>query len=216
MSTGDPDAFARALAARLARDFGVRPGARRVIGVAGESGSGKTVTATGLARALADAGAPTAVIHQDDYFVRPPRTNHEHRRGDLSSVGPQEVRLELLAEHVADFRAGRDGVVAPRVDYPANRFVSQRYDFAAAGALVVEGTYVLGLPDLDVRIFLAATHADTADRRRERARDIHEPFVDQVLAIEHDIISRQAAVADLIVDRDFTVRSGPGHRTSTR
>ena len=216
MSTGDPDAFARALAARLAREFGVRPGARRVIGVAGESGSGKTVTASGLARALGDTGVPTGVLHQDDYFVRPPGTNHEHRRGDLASVGPQEVRLDLLAAHVADFRAGRDAVVAPRVDYPANRFVPQRYDFSAAGALVVEGTYVLALPDLDVRIFLAATHEDTADRRRARARDVHEPFVDQVLAIEHEIISRQAVVADLLVDRGFTVRPGPGHRTSTR
>jgi uridine kinase len=202
----DPSALANTLADTLVRDFGVGPSTRSVVGVAGESGSGKSVTASTLARALGDRGIPTAVIHQDDYFVRPPRTNHEHRRGDLASVGPQEVRLDLVAEHVAAFRAARDVDDAPKVDYPANRFVTQRYDFASAAALVVEGTYVLGLDDLDARVFLEATHHDTADRRAERARDIHEPFVDQVLAIEHEIISRQAERADILIDRDFTLR----------
>jgi uridine kinase len=195
------------LAAILARDFGVRQGRRTVVGVAGETGSGKSVTADALAWALGDAGVPALVLHQDDYFVRPPRTNHEHRRGDLSSVGPQEVNLALLAEHIAAFRARRDGVIGPRVDYPANRFVTQQHDFAAVDALVVEGTYVLGLDDLDVRVFLEATHLDTADRRRARDRDIDEPFVQEVLAIEHEIIRRQAERADLLVDREFAIRS---------
>jgi hypothetical protein len=64
---------------------------------------------------------------------------------------------------------------------------------------------VLGLDDLDLRIFLDATYDDTRDRRRARARDIDAPFVEQVLAIEHEIIARQAARADLIVDRDFAI-----------
>ena len=46
-----------------------------MIGVAGESGSGKSVTATALVAALDAAGVRTAIIHQDDYFLRPPRTN---------------------------------------------------------------------------------------------------------------------------------------------
>lgn len=202
-------ALADTLRARLEGDFALghlvaTRGA--ALGIAGESGSGKSVTAVNLARALGDAGYPVHVLHQDDYFVRPPRTNHEHRLRDLTSVGPQEVQLALLQSHVAAFRAARSDVEAPLVDYPGNRFVTQRHDFSRRGVLLVEGTYVLGLDDLDVRIFLAATHGDTRERRRARARDADEPIIDRILEIEHAIIARQRAAADIVIDPDFAVR----------
>ncbi len=181
---------------------------RRVIGVAGESGSGKSVTADVLAHLSNAAGVRTVVINQDNYFVLPPRTNHEHRCKDLAHVGPDEVQLSLIAAHVEAFRARRNGVVAPLVDYPGNRFVTQTFDFADAELLIVEGTYVLQLPDLDTRIFLEATHEETAERRRTRSRDIDEPIVAQVLAIEHEIIARQAVLADVLIDATFRIVRG--------
>ena len=198
----------------------VAAGERRlVIGVAGESGSGKSVTATSLAQALETRGVRTATLHQDDYFLRPPRVNHAHRERDLEAVGPHEVNLALLRQHVADFRAGR-AIDAPLVDYPTDSFLTRRLDFAPHVALVVEGTYVLmlddgGSPVFDVRVFLDATHDDTAARRRARNRDIDAPFVQDVLRIEHAIIARQAAVADFIIDRDFDIRPGPSARPAT-
>jgi uridine kinase len=204
-------ALAASLRSLIARDL-ASPRARGfVIGIAGESGSGKSISATALAHELAAHGHAVSVLHQDDYFLRPPRTNHEHRLRDIDSVGPHEVRLDLLAEHVAAFRDAAIAVEGPLVDYPGNRFVTQRHDFAHRDLLVVEGTYVLQLDDLDVRIFLEATHHDTVARRRLRNRDIDDPFVERVLAVEHDIIVRQRVRADIVVDRDYVA-----HRTSTR
>ena len=196
------DAAAERLLASVESLRADRPLVGTVIGIAGESGSGKTVTALSLARAIERRGPRVLVLHQDDYFLRPPATNHEHRRGDLTSVGPPEVRMPLLAEHIAAFRARRQ-VVAPRVDYPGNRFLTRQLDFSAIDVLLVEGTYVLLLPQLDVRVFLEATHEDTRARRLTRARDIHEPFVDEVLRIEHAIIATQAGRADIVIDREF-------------
>ena len=176
---------------------------RRVVGVAGESGSGKSMTADGLARACNDAGLRALVLNQDNYFFLPPRTNHEHRIESLDNVGVHEVNLALIASHIAAFRAGASDVVAPLVDYPGNRFMTQTFNFAKFELLIVEGTYVLQLDDLDVRIFLEATHEDTQERRRIRNRDIDAPIVAQLLAIEHEIIARQAAVADVLIDSDF-------------
>lgn len=195
------------LARLLGARFGVRRGTRTVVGIAGESGSGKSVTAESVAGELGATGLATLVLHQDDYFHRPPRTNHEHRLLDLASVGPHEVNMKLLAAHVVAFRAGKDGVVGPRVDYPANRFLTRRLDFAGVAVLVVEGTYVLQLRDLDVRVFLEATHSDTRERRRLRARDVDAPVVETILGIEHAIIAPQAALADVVVDRDFVIRA---------
>lgn len=197
--------LAHTLATMLIADHAPSNRARLIIAVAGESGSGKSITATSLARELDAHGLPSAVIHQDDYFVLPPRANHEHRLQSLANVGPQEVDLDLLHSHVSAFREGRNGVTAPMVDYPTDRFLTRQLDFAALAVLIVEGTYVLRLPDVDVRIFLNATCDDTRARRRARNRDIDAPIVDQVLAIEHQLIAPQAALAQIVIDRHFQI-----------
>jgi uridine kinase len=197
---------AQSLATLLSSDYALGERGRAVIAIAGESGSGKSVTAAALARELDALGIATGVINQDDYFYRPPRTNHEHRLLDLANVGPHEVNLELVQSHIDAFREGRDNVSGPRVDYPANRFVTREHHFSALRVLIVEGTYVLGLRGIDVRIFLEATHEDTRERRRQRNRDIDAPIIDRILAIEHDLIAPQGASADVIIDRDFTIR----------
>ena len=178
---------------------------RTVIAIAGESGSGKSVTALCLARELATANLPAHVLHQDDYFHRPPSTNHAHRVRDLRSVGPQEVDLALLRAHVAAFRSGETHVDAPRVDYAGNRFVRTERDFSRRAILIVEGTYVLEHVHSDVRIFLDATSDDTRERRAARNRDIDAPIVEQVLAIEHPLIAAQAEHADIRIDRHFRI-----------
>lgn len=190
---------------RLMMERGLSARARTVVGIAGESGSGKSVTAASLARELGAQSCPTLVLHQDDFFLLPPRANHAARERDITRVGPGEVNLALLQSLVAAFRAGSDGVDAQSVDYAADRFDTRRLDFSTVAVLVVEGTYVLDLDDLDLRIFLEATFVDTRDRRRARARDVDAPFVERVLAIEHEIIARQAARADLLIDRRFAI-----------
>ena len=200
--------------AELARDLmqvlvqrGLGTGCRMVVAVAGESGSGKSVTAASLARALEAAGHRAIVLHQDDYFHLPPLANHAAREGDIARVGPGEVNLALLESHVAAFRAGDHVIHAPVANYAADRFDRRDVDLARMTVLIVEGTFVLGLADLDVRIFLEATYADTLHRRRARARDVDSPFVERVLAIEHEIIAAQASLADVVADRHFHIRS---------
>ncbi len=185
---------------------------RLVIGVAGESGSGKSTAAAQLAETLNARGIATAFINQDNYFIRPPRTNHEFRLQDLGAVGPHEVQLALIDEHIAAFRTGRTDVRAPLVNYPANRFDEETRDFSPLQVLVVEGTYVLMLEGLDVRVFLEATHTDTHERRMARNRDIWEPIIDTILDIEHRLIAPQADRAHWLIDRDFRLRRGPAHQ----
>lgn len=197
--------FARSLADLLEAKPALASASRPVIAIAGESGSGKSITATALAEVLRERGRRVGVLHQDDYFIRPPRANHEHRCVDLGSVGPQEVNLALLSAHVAAFRAS-SAATGPRVDYASDSFRTRDLPFADADTLVVEGTYVLQLADTDIRIFLEATHTDTAERRRLRNRDVDAPIVDQVLAIEHALIAPQAERAHVLIDAHFAIR----------
>ena len=200
------DRLATSLASMVIEHLRLPRAARVVIAVAGESGSGKSTTATSLGHELSTGGIATGLIHQDDYFFRPPRTNHEYRVLDLRHVGPHEVNLELMQSHVDAFLDGCDGVEGPAVDYPANRFVTRHLDFSALRILIVEGTYVFRLHGIDARIFLDATHEDTNERRRVRNRDIDAPVIDRILAIEHELIAPQARQADIVIDRDFQAR----------
>lgn len=180
-----------------------------VVGIAGESGSGKSVTSKGLERELSEHGHSVCVLHQDDYFHLPPRRNHEHRCESLDNVGPHEVNLSLLQSHIAAFRERRANVTCPSVSYATDSFGEKQVDFSRPDVLIVEGTYVLQLDDIDLRIFLEATHEDTRERRRERARDIDAPIIDRILEIEHDIIATQAQRADVRIDRHFALRDHP-------
>lgn len=197
--------LARALLALLQSRFALATRTRTVIGVGGESGSGKSVTASALAQLMASTGWPNQVLHMDDYFVLPPRDNHEARLRDIAHVGPHEVDFARIGALIDAFHDGHDEVVAPLLDFPGNRFLTQHYHFSSARVLLIEGTYVLGLPQLDTRIFLSATHDDAVERRRERGREREDAFTQQVLQIEHALIAPYADTADIIVDRDFRI-----------
>lgn len=177
----------------------------RVVGIAGESGSGKSHLADSLASVCSATGVRVLVLNADNYFLLPPRTNHEHRCESLANVGPHEVNLALLADHVSAFCTRASNVDGPLVDYPGNRFVTQRFDFSRVDLLIVEGTYVLQLDGLDARVFMAATRVHNEERRRARNRDIVAPIIDEILAIEHAIIAPMAALADIVVDSEFRI-----------
>lgn len=203
-------AVARSLLELLDGSLDLATRQRAVIGVAGESGSGKSATAANLARELISAGRPAIVLHQDDFFHLPPRANHERREADLSWVGPGEVNLALIESAIEAFRAEENGVLLPSVDYAIDLFHMRPVDFGPARVLVVEGTYVLAIAGLDLRVFLEATYEDTRSRRRARARDADSPFVERLLAIEHEIIARQLALADVVIDEEFMPRLHQG------
>jgi uridine kinase len=77
-----------------------------IIGIAGESGSGKSVTAFALQKILNENNIKSLVWQMDDYFKLPPKSNHENRLKSIENVGIQEVDLARLTENIKDFKKG--------------------------------------------------------------------------------------------------------------
>lgn len=173
------------------------------VAIAGESGAGKTVLATRLAARLTERGVPTGVLHQDDYFVFPPRTNHEMRRRNLNQVGPYEVKLDFLDSNLRSFKRGESPIYKPRVLYDQDRIITEEMDISHFQVLIAEGTYTSLLRFVDLRVFIDRDYRQTEAARRRRARDPYEPFMDEVLAREHAILSRHKALADVIIAPDY-------------
>ncbi|MFW5815563.1 MAG: uridine kinase family protein [Wenzhouxiangella sp.] len=187
-------------------DRPVQPDGRLVVSVAGESGAGKSEVAEALARLFEQEGYRTTILQQDDYFVHPPRSNDRVRREDIGWVGPSEVRLDLMEEHLELFRA-RACLTKPLVRYLEDRIDRVNVDLSPFDIAIVEGTYVTLLKHVDVRVFIARDyHASRAHRekRRRHASEL-DPFIDQVLAVEHGIIAPHRMLADLIIRDDYSV-----------
>lgn len=181
--------------------------ARIGVTIAGESGSGKSETAAALAEVLIDAGVPCLILQQDDYFVYPPKTNDQTRRADINWVGPQEVKLDLMNDHMAAFVNGAESIEKPLVDYADDAVYSETMETGDARVIIAEGTYTTLLDAAAHRAFIDRNYTQTRKHREKRKRDASEldEFIDRVLEIEHAVISSHKARADIIVNEDYSV-----------
>ena len=177
------------------------------ITVAGESGSGKSETATAIAESLADAGIASIIFQQDDYFIYPPKSNDKQRRKDISSVGPQEVKMDLLDGHLCAFRDNLELILKPLVDYETDSIGTEEIDLSTAKVGIAEGTYTSLLGNVNIRIFIDRDYTQTRKHREKRKRNLAEldPFIDEVLKIEHQIIAAHRLRANVIINADFSV-----------
>lgn len=179
---------------------------RLTMTIAGESGSGKSETAVELKRLFEADGRRTYIFHQDDYFHLPPKTNEKSRRRRIKRVGISEVNLTTLDENLRMFRRmPKKTIRKPLVDYEKDEIGVETMDPKEYEVAIAEGTYTTLLQNSNVRVFIDRDFDDTREHRRERAREEDSPFYDEVLRIEHKIISKHKSFAAIIVNKDWSV-----------
>lgn len=178
-----------------------------VIGICGESGSGKSVTAKCLQIELEQLNIPSVILHQDCYYKLPPKDNHEKRKADISWVGMNEVKWSLLQQHIEQFKSHEENILVPIVDYKQNTFREQEVSIKNKSVLIIEGVYSFFLKDaMDYKVFMERTYQQTLEKRKARSREVYDQFVEQVLAIEHALIQPLGKSADDYVSENYTVK----------
>jgi len=185
-----------------------RKSTRYTITVAGESGSGKSETGRAIADELDLYGIRSVVLGQDDYFVLPPRSNDMERRNDPQWLGPHvEVRLELMEQNLVSAIQGKREIAKPLVDYDSNTIQEETITLDGIRVLIAEGTYTSLLKHVDTRIFIARNWLDTLEDRqkRNRGKEVGDPFTEQVLSTEHKIIAGHKQLADFVITKDYEV-----------
>lgn len=183
-----------------------------ILAIAGESGSGKTTLALAVQAYWAEQGFIAPVIHQDDYFLLPPAQNHAARQKNLAQVGPGEVRLGWLDEHLQIIQSKvMPEIVLPHMNWETDEEEQIVLSLSGVQAVIVEGTYtnLLRLPNY--RIFIDTTYQQTRANRIRRQREEVTPFIEDVLARESSIIRTQRASANLILDHQFNPIADLGH-----
>ncbi|AZB07337.1 hypothetical protein EG344_00025 [Chryseobacterium sp. G0162] len=175
------------------------------VGICGESGSGKSVTAFALKKILEEKGIRSYVIQMDDYFKLPPKTNHENRLKSIDNVGLQEVQLDLIEQNIKEFKDGKLFIEKPLVHYQDNSIAQEIIDIEDIQVLIIEGTYILSIHEFDFSIFIDRMYKDTYEKRMERNRDEQSDFIETVLEIEHQIIRRFKEKADIVLGKNYQI-----------
>lgn len=181
---------------------------RYTISIAGESGSGKSETSKAIVDELKKHGIRSVLLGQDDYFVLPPKTNDARRREDPEWLGPHvEVKLDLLEQNLKDAINGKNEITKPLVDYNENSVEEEIINLRAVKVVIVEGTYTSLLRNVDIKIFIARNRLDTLEHRQKRNRgnEVDDPFIEEILTMEHKIIAGHKQLADFVVTKDYKV-----------
>jgi uridine kinase len=184
----------------------VRSSERRfTMTVAGESGSGKSETAQAVAEALEARGVGAVVLQQDDYYVLPPKFNDAARRANFCWVGTTEVRLDLLDSHLQAAQDGAAQITKPLVIYSENRIDEETVSLQGIDVVIAEGVYTSLCEHVDRRVFIARNRLETMAHRMKRGREDFDPFIEEVLTTEHEIISQHSPRADVVITRAYEV-----------
>ena len=181
---------------------------RYIITIGGESGSGKSEMGKAIQDELEAAGIKAVILGQDDYFVLPPRSNDAKRRENSKWLGPHvEVKMNILEKNIIKALKDEKKITKPLVDYEKNKILVESVELEGVGVLIAEGTYTSLLRNVDRRIFIDRNFEDTLAhrRKRERGKEVGDPFIERILETEHKIIAGHKHLADIIITEDYDV-----------
>ena len=145
---------------------------RILIGIAGGSGSGKTLVARTIVREL---GSDRVVIIDQDSYYKDLEAIPPGEREGRNFDHPDAFDQDLLREHVRELLAGRP-IEQPIYDYGAHRRLAEKRVIGEHSVIVLEGILIFVDPELralmDIKLFIDAD-ADVRFIRRLR-RDLIE------------------------------------------
>ncbi|MFP4041688.1 MAG: uridine kinase [Bacteroidales bacterium] len=179
---------------------------RYAITIAGESGSGKSETAQTLKDELEKHNIKSYIFQQDDYFIYPPKTNEEKRKENINNVGTSEVKLDLLDQNLQDAITGKETIEKPLVYFEEDRITKEKINLEGIKVVIAEGTYTTSLKNVNKKVFIDQNYFDTKKTRFERSREKQDDFLENILKIEHEIISKQKEEADLIITKNYELK----------
>ncbi len=162
---------------------------RILIGIAGGSGSGKTLVARTIVRELGS--DRVVIIDQDSYYRDLEAIPHQEREG-RNFDHPDAFDNELLKRHVAELLAGHP-VEQPIYDYAEHRRLAETRHIGEHTVIVLEGILIFVDPELrsmmDIKLFIDA-----------------DPDVRFIRRLRRDLVERGRSVDSIIRQYEGSVR----------
>jgi len=178
---------------------------RYIVGISGESGSGKTELAHVLGMLLKKEQIRVKVVHTDDYYKIQPLLREEWRRNKgFNQIGIKEYDWLKIKKTVRDYKEEQESVL-PCIDLISEQVDKLIADFAKVDFLIVDGLYAIKIPQIDLRVFIDLTYKETKINQIIRLKEELTDFRLQILEREHKAVVSLKPKADLIVNKSYQV-----------
>lgn len=180
---------------------------KMMIGISGESGSGKSELAHVIAKGLRKHGIFAKPIHIDNYYKVLPlkRTEWRKTHGIEKSVGYDEYDWETIYQNIQDFKASRVSTM-PCVDLVTEQVDRLTTDFNGIDMLIIDGLYAIKTNGLDLSIFIELTYHETKKAQVVRGKEPQNEYRMAVLEQEHKMVQALKTRADIFIDINYKVR----------
>lgn len=188
---------------------------RCIIGISGESGSGKSELAHSLGKILKENHIRVKVIHTDNYYKIQPLLREEWRRNKgFDMIGQDEYDWVKIRKTIRDFKEEQECVI-PCIDLIPEQVDKLITDFSKIDLLIIDGLYAIKAPDIDLRVFIDLTYHETKINQIIRLKEALSDFRMKILEKEHQAVASLKPMADLIVDKSYQVVTAEEHNRST-
>lgn len=178
---------------------------RFIVGISGESGSGKSELAHSLGKLLKTDNLRVKVIHTDNYYRIQPLLREEWRRNKgMDKIGLNEYDWVKIRKTIRDFKEAQECVI-PCIDLIPEQVDKLITDFAKVNFLIVDGLYAINAPELDLRVYIDLTYQETKINQIQRMKEQMNEFRINILEHEHKAVMSLKEKADLIVDKQYKV-----------
>ncbi len=187
---------------------------RYVVGIAGESGSGKSELAHALGNCLKDHNIRVKVIHTDNYYRIQPLLREEWRRNKgFDQIGIDEYDWVKIRKTLRDFKEEQECMI-PCIDLIPEQVDKLITDFSKVDLLIVDGLYAINANDIDMRVFIDLTYHETKINQIIRMKEALSDFRLGILEREHQAVISLKHMADLVVDKSYQVVTMEEHQNA--
>jgi uridine kinase len=204
---------ARAIAEKVMEDRGTKDERYRyVVGISGESGSGKSELAHSLGLILKENYIRVKVIHTDNYYKIQPLLREEWRRSKgFDKIGIDEYDWVKIRKTLWDFKEEQECMI-PCIDLIPEQVDKLITDFSKIDLLILDGLYAIKANDIDMRVFIDLTYHETKINQIIRMKEAMTEFRLNILEHEHLAMIALKPMADLVVDKSYQVVSLEEHQ----
>jgi uridine kinase len=179
---------------------------KMIVGISGESGSGKSELAHVIAKGLRKHGIFAKPLHIDNYYRILPllRTEWRKNNGIEKVVGYGEYDWDTIYRNIKEFKDGEIST-GPCVDLVTEQVDQLTTDYSTVDMLVVDGLYAIKTEGVDLRIFIELTYHETKKAQVVRGKEPQNEYRMTVLEQEHKMVQALKPTANILISKDYEV-----------
>lgn len=188
---------------------------RYIVGISGESGSGKSELAHVLGTRMKKEKMRVKVVHTDDYYKIQPLLREEWRRNKgFDKIGLEEYDWAKLRKTIRDYKEAQESVL-PCIDLISEQVDMLITDFSKVELLIIDGLYAIHAPSVNLKIFIDLNYRETKINQIIRLKEELTDFRLQILEREHQAVTTLKPKADLFINKSYQVVPAAEYNNST-